>query len=398
MHVPRWLLAAPIVGLAEIALVACSGGGTNVASSTTGSGAHGGSDVTGTGGHGGAGATSTTATTGTTTTTTATGVTTTTTATTTTTGTATSTGAGGGGAGPMADAGPDGCGSADGGALCYADACPGVVQSLQANRDRLIADLATRKCTDSCTLWAALNQAERYIFLMDTAYFGDPTSRLYPPGYGDLETALDHAVALYSINGPKAGQGVDGSGRGGNDYNRIYLGFDPLAECVMRNFAIANPAKTPMYNMWVKSDDLAGPHAPFTQREMIYWYTVPFEFQSDGPQFHHWHQDSDFTQSGINQRLGVCGNTDRSLVESTIAFDFFHNSDPLGDYANQGGYGWQVVSMYLTIDPDWSYMPTGCPVTPPVNTDPYGGGTFAGMGPTLVNGVCVATPLGDGGC
>src|SRR5579884_2164257 len=48
-------------------------------------------------------------------------------------------------------------GAADAG--CYASACPGTVHTLQANRDRLIADLARRKCTTACGLWAALNQA-----------------------------------------------------------------------------------------------------------------------------------------------------------------------------------------------------------------------------------------------
>jgi hypothetical protein len=290
--------------------------------------------------------------------------------------------------------------SGDGGAGCYAITCSDSgVKTLQANRDRLVADLARRKCTDSCTLWASLNQAERYIFLMDTTYFGDTTSRLYPPGSGNDETALDHAVALYSINGPMAGQGVDGSGRGGNDYNRIYLGFDDLAKCVMRNFAEANPQQTSGYNMWVKSDDLAGPHAPFTQREMIYWYKAFYDPQSEGPQFHHWHQDSDFTQSGIDVRLGVCGNTDPSLVESTIAFDTFHNSDPLGDYSGRGGYGWQIVAQHSSIDPTWSYMPSGCASTQPVNTDPYGGGTFAGMGPVQdSDGGCSSPVLGDAGC
>ena len=280
-----------------------------------------------------------------------------------------------------------------GGTDCYTITCTaGGVHTLQANRDRLIADLAKRKCTDSCTLWAALSQAERYIFLMDTAYFGAPASRLYPPSYSNLETALDHAVALYSIND------ADGSTLGGNDYNRIYLGFDDLAKCVMRNFPEANPTNDPGYNQWVKSDDLAGPHAPFTQREMIFWYRAIYDLQSNGPQFHHWHQDSDFTQSGINQRLGVCGNTDPSLVESTIAFDFTHNSDPLGDYATRGGYGWQIVDQHVGITADWTYMPTSCPTTAPVNTDMYGGNSFAGMGPSLVDGGCVATPLGDASC
>jgi hypothetical protein len=294
------------------------------------------------------------------------------------------------------------CTASDGGADagCYAIHCDvGGAHSLQANRDRLVADLAKRKCTDRCTLWAALNQAERYIFLMDTAYFGDKSSRVFPPGDPNAETALDHAVALYTINGPKAGQGVDGSGRGGNDYNRIYLGFDDLAKCVMRNFTEANPTKDPAGNQWVKSDDLAGPHAPFTQREMIYWYKAFYDPQSEGPQFHHWHQDSDFTQSGIDQRLGVCGNTDRSLVESTIAFDTVHSSDPLGDYAGRGGYGWQIVDQHVSVDAAWGYMPAGCPTTPPVNTDPYGGGTFNGMGPVLGDaGACTSAALGDGGC
>jgi hypothetical protein len=267
------------------------------------------------------------------------------------------------------------------------------VHSLQENRDRLVADYAKRRCTDSCTLWAALNQAERYIFLMDTAYLGETASGLYPPDAGSAETALDHAVAMYSINGPMAGQGVDGSGRGGNDYNRIYLGFDTFAECIMRNFAVAQ-------NGWKTSDDLAGPHAPFTQREMIFWYRAIYDPQSEGPQWHHWHQDSDFTQSGLDRRLGVCGVSDRSVTELTIAFDTVHNSDPLGNYAGRGGYGWQIVDQHVDVPADWSYMPTGCPVTQPVNTDPYGGGTFAGMGPSLGDaGACVPpAPLADGGC
>jgi hypothetical protein len=144
--------------------------------------------------------------------------------------------------------------SDDAGTDCYVLVGPSGVHSLDENRDRLIADLAKRKCIDRCALWAQLNLAERYVFLMDTGYLGAPASQLYPPSAGKAETALDHAVALYSINGPKAGQGIDGSGLGGNDYNRIYLGFDDLAKCVMRNFQNANPAGDPKFNRWQQSD------------------------------------------------------------------------------------------------------------------------------------------------
>jgi hypothetical protein len=289
----------------------------------------------------------------------------------------------------------------DGGTSCYDITCTTTLHSLQDNRDRLVADLAKRKCTDSCTLWAALNQAERYIFLMVTAYLGSLESLLYPPGSSNLETALDHAVALYTINGPKAGQGVLLNGLGGNDYNRIYVGFDALAICVMRNFTIANPTHEAGHNEWTKSDDLAGPHAPFTQRDMIGWFKALLDLQTQGPQFHFWHQNSDFTQSGLNQRLGVCGVTDSAISEMTIAFDSVHDSDPLGNYdsdgASKGGFGWQIVDQFVEINADWAYMPSGCPTSAPVNTSVTGGGTFAGMGPSLRGSVCTSPALDDGG-
>ena len=72
-------------------------------------------------------------------------------------------------------------------------------------------------------------------------------------------------------------------------------------------FRRGQPHFTAGYNAWVKSDDLAGPHAPFTQREMIEWYKASIDLHSKGPQFHHWQQDSDFTPTGIDSRLGVCG-------------------------------------------------------------------------------------------
>ena len=303
----------------------------------------------------------------------------------------------------LGDAGDNDAGTKDGGAPGDAgppdggaDPCArldGLHVSLQGNRDRLLADLARRKETDSCTLWAALNQAERYVFLMDTTYLAASSSRLSPPAANLPDTALDHAIALYSINGPKAGEGVDHSGRGGIDYNRIYLGFDAPATCLIRSFARTNPTKAPGFNQWLQSDDPAGPHAPFKRREMIFWYRAIYDLSSNGPQFHHWATDAEVDGAGIDKRLGVCGVRDASLTELTIAFDFFHNSDPLGQYAGRGGQGWQIVDQRAGLAAEWGYLPTGCRATPPVNTDPYGGGTFAGMGPSLDGGTCGSTTL-----
>src|SRR5205807_10573596 len=94
--------------------------------------------------------------------------------------------------GGAADGGSTGC-RAPGDGGCYASACEAQPRSLRVNRDRLLGSLATRKSATSCALWAALNLAERTVFLMVTAYLGDSASRLYPPGFDDSETALDHA-------------------------------------------------------------------------------------------------------------------------------------------------------------------------------------------------------------
>ncbi len=134
---------------------------------------------------------------------------------------------------------------------------------------------------------------------------------------------------------------------------------------------------------------------------MIAWFKAALDPQTQGPQFHFWHQDSDFTQSGLNQRLGVCGVTDPSITELTIAFDTVHDSNPLGSYpadgASKGGPGSQIVNQFVGITADWTYVPSSCPSSSPVNTSMTGGGTFAGMGPSLNGSACTSAALGDAG-
>jgi hypothetical protein len=148
----------------------------------------------------------------------------------------------------------------------------------------------------------------------------------------------------------------------------------------MRAASAANPKRDPEFNQWRRSDDSSGPHAPFDEREMIYWDSWIKSVNSVGPQFHHWRRDSDFDRAGIDRRLGVCGVTDPSLTELTIAFDFYHNSNPLGDYSGRGGYGWQLVDQHVSLRAEWDYAPGGCSSSPPVNDRRDGGGTFNGMG------------------
>ena len=55
------------------------------------------------------------------------------------------------------------------------------------------------------------------------------------------------------------------------------------------------------------------------------------------------------------------------------------------------------MDQFVGITADWTYMPSSCPTTQPVNTSVTGGGTFAGMGPSYDAGVCTSAVLGDGG-
>jgi hypothetical protein len=48
--------------------------------------------------------------------------------------------------------------------------------------------------------------------------------------------------------------------------------------------------------------------------------------------------------------------------------------------------GSPIVDQHVTVPADFSYMPSACPVSAPVNNDIYGGGTFAGRGAVLSNG------------
>jgi hypothetical protein len=250
-------------------------------------------------------------------------------------------------------------------------------QVLGSNRDRLLDKLAKRKQTDVCTLWSSLNKSERDIFDMVTAYFNSCQSSLQGPSA--QSTALEDAVDLYSING--AGVGTD-SKCGGKDANRLYLSFnsgDKLAIQDMRRHVAGN--------VWRGSDDLAGPHYPFTGRDMIRWKKMVLG-NSEGPQFHFFKSESDLNANGLKSRSGACGVTDPNVVEATIAFNWDHDSNPLCKKS------WlQEVADKSGEDPQWDYRPSGCTATPPINSEVNGGGTHNGLGARLENNACVMDKL-----
>jgi len=261
---------------------------------------------------------------------------------------------------------------------------------LQENRDKLIATLAAAKKTDPCAFWGSLSLAERDIFEMVTAYLGSCDSRLaLPPSTSD-ETALDHAVTLYSINGPGLQDVVPapvpsgGGACGGYDSNRVFIGFDQTALDDMRKAhekSGLNPKHVKGYNLWEATNDPGGPHTPFTERDMICWGGGPCWLpigNSEGPTWHFFAKDGDIGANGIQGRRGVCGVSDPRIVELTVAFNWDHESDPLC------GASWRK-DLVDKIGPAnfRTYKPNGTCDAPPANIDPDSGLDHgeAGLGP-----------------
>jgi hypothetical protein len=285
---------------------------------------------------------------------------------------------------------------------------------LNENRDRLIRSLAAEKGVEVCALWASLSLAERDLFKMVTAYLGSCESRLAAPPSTSDETALDHAQKLYSINAPgladvTAAPVPSGGGAcGGYDSNRVFIGFDATAVNGMRasHESLGQPWGGPLnpkhnrgYNWWRASNDAGGAHTPFTDRDMICWggllpCWVRFA-NSEGPTWHFFAKDGDAVssevQQGLRNRRGVCGVQDPYLAELTVAFNWDHESDPLCDAKD-----W-MSKFIKKIGPDSfkAYAPTdaggnGCRARP-VNNDPKGGNTHAGLGPDIMDRTCLGT-------
>jgi hypothetical protein len=274
---------------------------------------------------------------------------------------------------------------------------------LQENRDRLLATLAAEKKMDSCALWGSLSLAERDIFEMVTAYLGSCESRLAPPPSTSDETVLDlnHALKLYSINGPglkdiTASPVPSGGGAcGGYNSNRVFMGFDQTALDAMREIhgkSELNPKKVKGYNAWRKSNDPGGPHKPFSERDMICWGGTPCwlpDANSEGPTWHFFAKDGDLDPAGLRDRRGVCGVADPHLVELTIAFNWDHESDPLC------GKDWPKEVVDKIGHANFrTYKPNGTCDAPPISIDPASGKDHGedGLGPDQLNGTCLASP------
>lgn len=274
--------------------------------------------------------------------------------------------------------------------------------SLTAARDRLIDSLAARNYRSRCSQWNAMTPSAQGVFLVSTdllakrmfayaaerryyrywiddcSYQTECTYGCSVMGYGgvcewksgpqcqqegkcgstenrtNFETMIDHVTQLYSV----AGQGGWGciwagpfptccSDNGGGDANRVFFGADAQLITQMRTpVGISNPG-------WRNSEDLKGPHAPFS-RSLESMHGLP------RAQTHFWGSS---TEGSYVNRPGLGGVYDPNIVEMDLDYNFCHDSNPDGYYDGVQGrvkyeQAWQGQG--LGGSAELGYRPTGC--------------------------------------
>ncbi|MCU0240397.1 MAG: hypothetical protein MUC29_13235, partial [Pyrinomonadaceae bacterium] len=173
----------------------------------------------------------------------------------------------------------------------------------------------------------------------------------------DYDVALNHVTKIYAINGS------NGNACGGGEYNRMYFSADDELIYLMRNIQVGLPS-------WWKSEDLLGPHHPFTQsRETI-------GGRPKG-QLHNWAWDY---QAQYMTRPGVYGVYDPHLVEIDIDYNAIHGSNTecyyggvLGRYKYQSFWWNQGLGGSAELD----YTPSN--IIEPINDCPSGYTSLGGI-------------------
>jgi hypothetical protein len=202
---------------------------------------------------------------------------------------------------------------------------------LTLERDRLLDTLGPR-----CDVWSGFDDGQRAQLLLLTDLLGKRSA------LEDGSSALAHVVTLYAVRGQRSEGCVRCCGDG--EYNRAYFSVDD---------ALAHALRTGGLAAWEDSNDLAGPHDPFT---------MSLETRAGQPtgQAHFFARNEDAVPLG---RMGVEGVNDAHAIEIDIDFNLVHESSPLCEYGGETG-----LERYERVwrdegaggDAELAYVPTGC--------------------------------------
>jgi hypothetical protein len=286
-------------------------------------------------------------------------------------------GAGTGGAG-ASDAGPDTGEPPEGGA--DADAAGPPVDSLDANRDRLLATyldylkanaaqpqsngLSGSNVSTVCDVWSKLAPSAQAVFLTLTA-------RLQGSILGDDGSSmLSHVTKVYRIAGGQNATATDPGSCGGGEYNRMIMSMDAHLSGALRaanqhKGAVQSNGKPdiadiPASSFWRDSHDLGGPHAPFDLSD---------ETEQGAPrgQAQYFADPASALAGSPLGRMDLTSLVDPYALEMDQDYDCVHNSNPSCTYITYGplcfpqpsALGTDIYAeTYGSIEPGWH--PSGC--------------------------------------
>jgi hypothetical protein len=279
-----------------------------------------------------------------------------------------------------------GAGSTDsgsgGGADASKDGSVVFVDTLDSNRDRLLATylaylkanptqtqstgLSGATTSDVCDLWGKLVPSPQAVFLTLTARLQGSVLA------ADGHSMLWHVVKLYRIAGGENATSTDPGSCGGGEFNRMIMSMDMQlhesqlaannaqgAKNAMGKYDIAD-IPTHSNNFWRDSHDLGGPHGPFDLSDE----TDPGAPRGQTQYF------KDPTSTLANTALGrqdLMTLVDPLALEMDQDYDCSHNSNPSCSYTFYGPACVPETSMLATdiwtmgygdFEPNWH--PTGC--------------------------------------
>lgn len=280
---------------------------------------------------------------------------------------------------PAADAGAGADGAAsDAGATDAPDDAPPAPDTLEDNRDRLLATylaylkahpgaqtngLDGSKLADTCALWKALDPSSQETFLTLTA-------RMQGSKLASGPSMLSQVTKLYRVVGGDGATASDPGSCGGGENNRMITSMTPALQAAQlaanKNGGAPQAggkpdiSDIPSTSSWRESQDLGGPHAPFDLSD---------ETQSGAPrgQTQYFSDPKSAKASSPLGRKDLETLVDPYALEIDQDYDCPHDSNPSCDYILYGpacapepnARGTAIyVATYGSYDP--AYEPASC--------------------------------------
>jgi len=250
---------------------------------------------------------------------------------------------------------------------------PGVADTLDGNRDRLLAsyyawlqaDPSTRQSNgllgsdlhSACDLWNALAPSSQ-----DT--FRTITHRLWGATLADGTHALSHVTKLYRVIGGQDASASDPGSCGGGEYNRMIMQQDMALHAAQLAASTRQGAQpydlADITTYWRDSHDAGGPHAPFDLSD---------ETNDGAPrgQTQYFRDPASTVANSPLGRMDLTTLVDPYALEMDQDYDCTHNSNPDCSYTFYGPACAPETNQAGTLiysgnygDFEPAYKPAGC--------------------------------------